>query len=185
MIGIDEVGRGCWAGPLLVVAARETGVLPLRLKDSKLLSRKTRELFFSDIKLTCDIGEGWVTASEIDELGLSRAMYLAVERSLQAIGATDDEVIIIDGNINYCPKQFRLSKAIINADATHPLVSAASIYAKVLRDNYMTTQAEIYPGYSFETNVGYGTASHSLGLKTQGICNLHRQSYKPIQAFIL
>src|ERR1700694_1834187 len=114
MIGIDEVGRGCWAGPLLVVAARDTTVLPQNLKDSKLLSRKNRELFFTKIASSCDLGEGWVTAKEIDAIGLTQAMYLAVERSLNALNARHDEIIIIDGNINYCPAQFRFSKAIIN-----------------------------------------------------------------------
>ena len=134
MIGIDEVGRGCWAGPLVVVAARLVGTLPTAIADSKVLSKKKRELLFDDIEIACDIGEGWVTPAEVDTLGLTEGMRLAVQRALVALSARQDEVIIMDGNINYCPAEFIQSQAVIDADATHPIVSAASIYAKVLRD---------------------------------------------------
>ena len=185
MIGIDEVGRGCWAGPLLVVAARQTSVLPLGLADSKLVSKKKRERLFGGIGLACETGEGWVQPSEVDLLGLTAAMHLAVERSLLSLGAEVNEEIIIDGNINYCPVRFTNVSAVINADANYPIVSAASIYAKVLRDRYMTQQALNYPAYSFEKHVGYGTAAHISALKQHGVCVLHRLSYKPIKAFIV
>lgn len=185
MIGIDEVGRGCWAGPLVVVAARQTGELPAQVADSKLVSKKRRELLFYDIALACDIGEGWVAADEIDTLGLTKAMQLAVERALSALHALPNKHIIMDGHINYCPPVFSNSQAVIDADATHPVVSAASIYAKVLRDRYMTEQALQFPGYAFEKHVGYGTAAHATALKELGICSLHRRSFKPIRAFVL
>lgn len=184
MIGIDEVGRGCWAGPLLVVAARQTGSLPKGLADSKILSKKKRQSLYFDISLACDIGEGWVTPKEIDHLGLSQAMYLGVERALVALRAAPHEEIIIDGNINYCPVSHVNSQAVIDADATHVVVSAASIHAKVTRDRYMTKQALVFPGYSFEKHVGYGTLAHIKAIKQLGICELHRQSYKPIKAFM-
>lgn len=185
MIGIDEVGRGCWAGPLLVVAARMVTGLPSGLADSKILTRKKRESLFHDISLACDIGEGWVNASEIDGLGLTRAMQLAVERALLSLRALPNEEIIMDGNINYCSTKFIDVKAIIRADAGYPVVSAASIYAKVLRDQYMSEQAKKYPAYSFEKHVGYGTAAHIAALKLHGICELHRLSYKPVRAILL
>lgn len=184
MIGIDEVGRGCWAGPLLVVAARQTGELPPGVADSKLLTKLKRESVFTAISSSCDIGQGWVSPAEVDELGLTKAMFLAVERALDEITARTDEEIIMDGNINYCSLEYTKVLPIINADATHPIVSAASIYAKVLRDNYMAEQASNFPEYSFEKHVGYGTAAHIAALKLHGVCELHRLSYKPIRAII-
>lgn len=184
MIGIDEVGRGCWAGPLLVVAARQMGYLPAGLLDSKLLSRKKREALFYEIQLACELGEGWVTPSEIDSLGLSKAMYLGVERALSDLNAKNDEAIIMDGNINYYAAEFINARAVIDADATNPLVSAASIYAKVLRDRYMAKAALEYPHYQFEKHVGYGTKLHNEMLKLHGVCDLHRLSYNPIKALL-
>lgn len=184
MIGIDEVGRGCWAGPLLVVAARQTGELPLGLVDSKLLTKKKRETFLTTINSSCDIGQGWVSPAEVDELGLTKAMFLAVERALNELTAKSDEEIIMDGNINYCSPIYTNVLPLINADATHPIVSAASIYAKVLRDNYMTEQAHVFPEYAFEKHVGYGTVAHIAALKLHGVCELHRLSYKPIRALL-
>lgn len=184
MVGIDEVGRGCWAGPLLVVAARDSGKLPEGLADSKKLSKNKREILFSLIDSSCNIGQGWVQPSEIDELGLTAAMRLAVERALNNLGAEHHEEIIMDGNINYCSNNFVNVKAVIDADADYPLVSAASIYAKVLRDNHMAEQAVIFPNYSFEKHVGYGTAAHIAALREYGVCELHRLSYKPIKAFV-
>jgi ribonuclease HII len=100
MIGVDEVGRGCWAGPLLVVAARSKSALPVGVADSKVLSKKRRALLFYDIKLACDIGQGWVTPTEIDALGLTASMRLAVGRALDDLAADADEQIIMDGNLN-------------------------------------------------------------------------------------
>jgi ribonuclease HII len=185
MIGIDEVGRGCWAGPLLVVATRQVADLPTSLADSKVLSKKKRETLFYEIALCCDIGEGWVQPKEIDDLGLTKAMYLAVQRALLALGAMPDEKIIMDGNINYCPSLYLNAEAVIDADATHPVVSAASIYAKVLRDKYMAELAPEYAKYQFGKHVGYGTKLHSEMLKVHGVCDLHRLSYKPIQSILI
>lgn len=184
MIGIDEVGRGAWAGPLLVVAARAFRELPLGLTDSKQLSAKKRELLNLEIIKTCELGEGWVEASEIDEIGLSAAMRLGVSRALKAIGARVDAEIIMDGPINYCPSEFSKVQTIVKADALHPVVSAASIYAKVTRDRQMKQLAKTHPLYGFEKNVGYGTALHISSLNAIGVCQQHRKSYKPITAFL-
>lgn len=182
MIGIDEVGRGCWAGPLLVVAARQVADLPPGVADSKVLSKKRRESLVFDIELSCDLGEGWVSAPEIDELGLTAAMYLAVERALTALQAHPDEPIVMDGNINYCPPQYSQAVAVIDADASHPIVSAASIYAKVRRDRFMAQLGPTYAHYQFDKHVGYGTKLHSDLMKLHGVCDLHRKSYKPVLA---
>ncbi len=183
VIGIDEVGRGCWAGPLLVVAARQTKQLPDGMRDSKKLSKKQRELLQEAIVDTCDLGEGWVEPAEIDEFGLTRAMKLAVSRALASIGAKSNEEIIIDGTINYCGDEFSNVQCIARADDTHPIVSAASIYAKVTRDNHMAELAKQYPEYGFENHVGYGTKYHIDAIKLLGVCDIHRLSYKPLKAF--
>ncbi len=184
MIGIDEVGRGCWAGPLLVVAARQQHTLATNLRDSKKLTAKQRQSMVGDIKATCDIGEGWVEPSEVDELGLTGAMRLAVSRALRNLAAQTDEEIIMDGSINYCDEGYTNVSCVVKADDLYAIVSAASIVAKVARDAYMTEIAETYPGYAFERHVGYGTKAHSDALKLLGVTKIHRLSYKPIKAFI-
>lgn len=184
LIGVDEVGRGSWAGPLLVVAARQTAALPLALADSKTLTRSQRQALLEAIIASCELGEGWVEPEEIDKVGLTAAMRLAVKRALTAIGAEQDELIIMDGNYNYCPASFRQVQCMIKADSSQPIVSAASIYAKVSRDQYMAKMATQYPGYGFEAHVGYGTRLHRQALQALGACRIHRQSYKPVRAFV-
>ena len=184
MIGIDEVGRGAWAGPLLVVAARDTGQLPEGLMDSKVLTKLRRQSLRALVEAVCDLGEGWVSAEEIDALGLTQAMRLAVQRALSAMEARPDEQIIMDGHINYCADSFTNVQAVIHADATHPIVSAASIYAKVVRDDHMARLGEKFPEYGFESHVGYGTAQHKAALTVHGVASLHRKSYKPVRAFL-
>lgn len=181
MIGIDEVGRGCWAGPLLVVAARESGSFPVGLIDSKKLSSKTREQLVEQLSDYCDFGEGWVTAAEIDRHGLTRAMRIGVSRALAAIDARYDEKIIMDGNSNYCDQKYTNVACVIKADSLYKVVSAASVWAKVARDRYMKDQAEQYPGYGFDSHVGYGTKQHIEALENLGITLLHRLSYKPVR----
>lgn len=165
----------------MVVAARQVGKLPAGLADSKVLSKKRREFLFYDIQIACELGEGWVRVAEINKLGLSKAMYLGVRRALIALDANPDEEIIMDGNINYCPKKYRNATCLIDADATQPIVSAASIYAKVLRDKYMTDISAKFPYYQFDRHVGYGTKLHKEMLALYGACELHRLSFKPLR----
>lgn len=184
IIGIDEVGRGCWAGPLLVVAARAKANLPVGLADSKQLSRLRREKLFPLIVDACHLGEGWVSAQEVDKVGLSAAMGLAVNRALKQLGAANDDPIIMDGTVNYCLPEFSNVICRAKADADYPIVSAASIYAKVLRDRLMVAANQEYPGYGFERHAGYGTKAHLLAMQQLGLCKLHRRSYKPVKALI-
>lgn len=181
MIGIDEVGRGAWAGPLLVVAARQNSDIATVLNDSKKLSKKQREELFDALQQFCSFGEGWVSPNEIDELGLTGAMKIGVKRALEGLDARRDEAIIMDGHINYCAPEYLNVVCEVKADANHPVVSAASIYAKVSRDNYMAELATETQGYGFESNVGYGTAKHIDGIKSQGVTKHHRRSYKPVR----
>ena len=184
MIGIDEVGRGCWAGPLLVVAYRQTSKLPTGVGDSKSVSKKRRQALQFDLEIAGDIGEGWVSNQEIDAAGLTGAMRLGVARALEAITAGDDEPIIMDGAINYCSPNFTNVQTVIDGDALYPVVGAASITAKVRRDASMAALAKDYESYGFERHVGYGTAAHLAALKVHGVCDLHRLSFKPVKAFV-
>lgn len=181
-VGIDEVGRGCWAGPL--VAGAVALAQPIAgLKDSKKLTKLQRTSLDSTIRNEAlGRGLGWVWPDEIDANGLSWAVQAAMERALAEITIDYDE-IIIDGNINYFPTNAR-AKAIIKADDSVPAVSAASIVAKVARDAYMANLPEHYSAYGFDKHVGYGTAGHIAALGQFGVSDIHRRSYKPIKAFL-
>ncbi len=187
-VGIDEVGRGCWAGPLVagaVILPPEFCLAdcPVVLRDSKKMSKKQRAVTASYIEVNAlAVGLGWVTPAEVDAVGLTAAVRLAMERAYAVITLECDE-IIIDGAINYFATNPK-ARALIKADDSVPAVSAASIVAKVARDAYMASLGAEYAGYGFETHVGYGTAVHSAALKTLGVSNIHRLSYKPIQQFI-
>lgn len=179
IVGIDEVGRGCWAGPL--VAAAVILDRPIKgLKDSKLLSRARRQILAEEIKTSASAWAlGSVEPRLVDELGLTEATKMAMEQALSRLTSSYDE-IIIDGNYNYLGS-FPKARAIIKADATIAAVSAASILAKVARDEYMIEAAKKFPLYQFDKHVGYGTKLHLQLLKQYGACELHRFSYKPLR----
>ena len=182
MIGVDEVGRGCLAGPLLVVAARGLDELPAGLKDSKLMTRQKRDGLMDSLVATCSFGEGWVSAAEIDKNGLAGALRLGLARALQAIEAEFEEEIIYDGPVNYAPGSFKNVECLIDADELIPLVSAASIYAKVKRDLFMSDFKKTYPEFGFEKHVGYSTKLHRSALDRFGpIDRLHRMSFSPFR----
>lgn len=182
ILGIDEVGRGPWAGPLVVGAVVLGGVMIDGLTDSKKLSKKRREELDSIIReKTTGIGLGWVSAAEIDDIGLSAALVLATTRAVEQIKMPYHE-IIIDGTVNFLKEttKGRYVTTMKKADLLVPAVSAASIVAKVARDAYMTEQDSIYPGYGFKSHVGYGTAMHIKAIETLGITPLHHLSIAPL-----
>ena len=178
LVGIDEVGRGCWAGPL-VAGAILLGDPIAGLRDSKQLTRLRREQLDKQIReKAVAYGLGWVSAQEIDEFGLTAAVRLAYKRALAAINAPFTD-ILIDGSYNFLADDPRAT-TLVKADATVPAVSAASIIAKVARDAFMREAAVRYPAYGFERHVGYGTALHQEALQKHGSCILHRQSFRPV-----
>lgn len=182
ILGVDEVGRGCWAGPL-VAAAVVLNQSITGLKDSKLLTKSRREKLNAQIQLEAlAIGLGWVSAAEIDNIGLTRAVGQAMQQAIDQIDI-DYETIIIDGDYNFFPENPKVT-TLIKADNLVPAVSAASIVAKVARDRFMSDQARLYPFFGFEKHVGYGTQAHIESIRLHGICELHRKSYKPIQKLI-
>ena len=183
LLGIDEVGRGPWAGPLVVGACvlRE----PIEgLNDSKKLTAKRREKLAAEIHEKAYCGLGWVSAAELDELGLSATLHKACREAVKAVQAQKPEFneIIIDGTVNFLSDTplGKYVSVLPKADALVPEVSAASIIAKVARDNYMIELAERFPGYGFEKHVGYGTALHRAALEELGPCEEHRKSFRPV-----
>jgi ribonuclease HII len=178
-VGIDEVGRGCWAGPLVAGAVILQSPIP-GLKDSKKLSKLKREKLAATIKVEAlAIGLGWVTPEEIDTIGLTEAVRLAMQRAVAQIAVPYEE-IIIDGNLNFLAHDKR-AMAVIKADDSVPSVSAASIVAKVARDQYMVGDMHAaYPQYHFDKHVGYGTKLHIEALAKFGPSVIHRLSYKPV-----
>ncbi len=214
-VGIDEVGRGCWAGPLVAaaVALNDTknpfwedcppkapkGGRTL-LRDSKTLSRKQREEMENLIKSQVKTyGVGWVKPGEIDEIGLTKSVQLAMLRAMMELhkACRVYDEIIIDGNYNFfaapCTRLdlahfarglTSYTRTMVGADGKVPAVSAASIIAKVARDTYMAKAAQRYPDYGFEKHVGYGTSVHMAALKSYGVTDLHRRSFKPVRTFL-
>lgn len=181
IVGIDEVGRGAWAGPLVVGAVLLGGSAIDDLTDSKKLTKKQRERLDIEIRQKAvGIGIGWVSAKQIDQMGLSNALKLASRRALAHI-RHDYQEIIIDGTIALIddPRVTLMKKA----DLLVPSVSAASIVAKVARDNYMRHIDAVFPGYKFTGHVGYGTAMHRAAIEQSGVTPLHRLSFAPLKKY--
>jgi ribonuclease HII len=185
ILGIDEVGRGPWAGPLVIGAVVLGGKSIDGLTDSKKLTKKRRDELDIIIREQAEgFGLGWVSAQEIDEIGLSAALVLATKRAVEQVKVPYHE-IIIDGTINFLKdtNKGRYVTTLKKADLLVPSVSAASIIAKVARDNYMTEQAVTYPEYKFGAHVGYGTAVHRAAIEQHGVTPLHRLSFAPLQKY--
>jgi ribonuclease HII len=185
ILGIDEVGRGPWAGPLVVGAVVLGGVVIDGLTDSKKLSKKRREILDIEIReKALGIGLGWVDAEKIDEVGLSESLKIATIQAVKQITVPYNE-IVIDGTVNFLvgTNKETYVTTMKKADLLVPSVSAASIIAKVARDNYMADQDKIHSGYNFKSHVGYGTKSHSDAINKFGVTRLHRLSFKPLKKF--
>ena len=192
ILGIDEVGRGPLAGPLVVGAVilpEEKSDWVEELKDSKKLTLKKREALNEVIlKEAVGTGLGWVSAKELDEVGISEALRLATRRAVEAVQQLQVPFsqIVIDGKVNFL-KDTALEKyvsVVVKADDLIKEVSAASIIAKVARDRYMVEIGKRYSEYGFEKHVGYGTAKHREAIVQYGICPEHRQSFEPIKSMV-
>ncbi len=185
ILGIDEVGRGPWAGPLVVGAVVLGGASINGLTDSKKLTKKRREELDVIIRKTAaGYGLGCVSAGEIDEIGLSEALRMATKRAVEQIHVPYHE-IIIDGTINFLADttKGKYVTTMKKADLLIPSVSAASIIAKVARDKYMAEQDAVYDGYKFAAHVGYGTAAHRAAIERLGVTPLHRLSFAPLAKY--
>ncbi len=181
--GLDEVGRGPLAGPVVagaVVIENESQFLG-GVRDSKTMTEKNRVFFCEKIKeLSTGWGIGIVESFEIDELGISKAIQKAMGLAIQDLGFKPD-YLITDGNINQILSY--PMKTVIDGDSLHYTISAASVIAKVTRDEIMRKFSEEYPEYGFEKHVGYGTKVHMEALKKFGPCKIHRKCFKPVAKF--
>lgn len=189
--GVDEAGRGPWAGPVVAAcvvfdaawAEREAQGCLRDLTDSKKLPRTRREFFFDLLQNTPDVScaSGLSTVEEIDELNILRATHQAMARAVQKLDPLPD-FILVDGlpvRGLPCP-----SRAIVKGDALSLSIAAASVIAKVTRDRLMEELARIHPGYGFEKHKGYGTADHAAALRALGPCAAHRKTFRPVREYL-
>lgn len=177
VVGMDEVGRGAWAGPLTVGAAVVSPGrrLPPGVRDSKTLSEASRERLFSPLAESCARwAVGHATAQECDELGMSAAQRLAGSRALESLGV-DVDAVVLDGCWDFVGHPRTLT--MVRADATCLSVAAASILAKVTRDRMMRSDSSQFPGYHFDSNKGYPCPRHKAALYSFGPTPIHRQSW--------
>lgn len=179
--GIDEVGRGCIAGPVIAaIVIFPEGDNPLEgLADSKKLSAKRREALVPLIETHATAWAiGRAEVGEIERINILNATFLAMRRAYDALSIKPDW-IQVDGN--HYPDLPGPGEAIIGGDGTIPAISAASILAKVFRDREMTVLDELYPGYGFKVHKGYPTPPHQAALQQLGVCPIHRRSFAPVR----
>lgn len=179
--GVDEVGRGPLAGPVIacaVILPEDVSVLPSGLTDSKKLSAKKREIFAATLRECCAYGLGMASVEEIDSINILQATFLAMHRALAALPVQPSHVLI-DGP--HLPKNLPCrGTPVIEGDAKVLSIAAASIIAKVARDHEMQRLDSAFPGYGWSRNAGYGTASHLAALKQLGVTPHHRRSFAPV-----
>ncbi len=177
--GVDEAGRGPWAGPVVAAAVvLDPERVPDGLNDSKALSARRRAALFDEIGACAQVGVGKAEVAEIDALNIGKATYLAMTRAIEALPVAPAHALI-DGKFNPpglpCPSQ-----AIVRGDARSLSIAAASIVAKVTRDRIMVALSQQFPCYGWETNMGYGVKAHHQALISLGVTPHHRRSFKPI-----
>ncbi len=174
--GIDEVGRGALAGPIVVasVTFKDYRNIPYSIKDSKQTNFKKRKNIFKQILNNAYVGVGCIDAKLIDKLGISKATEMAIKQSIMS-NACRKDLILIDGNIklNF---DYRY-RNIVKGDCNYVSIAAASIVAKYIRDNIMIIKNHFFPYYKWDKNKGYGTKDHLLAIKLYGITDFHRKSY--------
>ena len=180
--GVDEVGRGCLAGPVVSAAVILKNNINLSLlKDSKKITFKKRIEVAEHIKLNSIYAVGAASVEEILNLNILQAALLSMKRAIDQLSVAP-ELILIDGN--FAPKGLKNFKTIINGDEKVKSISAASIIAKVYRDKLMIKLSEKFQNYAWERNFGYGTKAHMEGLKKFGVTSHHRKGFKPIHKML-
>ncbi len=184
--GIDEAGRGPWAGPVVAAAVIiDQGTMPRELAeqidDSKVLRPAKRVELAAALESCARIGIGAASVDEIDRVNILKATFLAMARALAALGAPPDTALV-DGN--RLPDLPCAAQAIVMGDSKSLSIAAASIIAKVTRDRVMASLAARYPGFGWERNAGYGTPEHRAGLAQLGVTPHHRRSYAPIRGIL-
>ena len=182
--GVDEVGRGPLAGPLVAAAVvLDREAIPEGIRDSKSLTKKRLPVIAASIHQSARVGIGTVPPAELDRVGLTAANDLAMVRAVAALPLSPD-VALIDGRRVPGGLPCR-ARPLVGGDALSLSIAAASIVAKVHRDALMRELDRLHPGYGWETNAGYPTPGHKKALKTLGITPEHRRSYKPVREIML
>jgi len=180
--GIDEAGRGPWAGPVVAAAViLDPDDMPGGLNDSKKLSEKSRIRLYDEISATSDVGVGLADPKEIDAYNILQATFLAMQRAIANLAA-DPDMALVDGKL--LPDLPCAGQAIVKGDGRSVSIAAASIIAKVTRDRIMSDLAVEFPDYGWDRNKGYGTKDHQNGLALAGITPHHRRSFKPIHKIL-
>ena len=184
IIGVDEVGRGCLAGPVFAAAViMKSDELSDVLTDSKLLSEERREELAEQISIKHHVGIGSASVEEIDELNILQASLLAMKRAIEALGVKSGHVLV-DGNQKIPNLVGFEQTTLVQGDLRAAPISAASIIAKVTRDRLMAELAVQYPQYGFEAHKGYSTAIHMESIVTHGPCVVHRKSFAGVKEYI-
>ena len=180
--GIDEAGRGPWAGPVVSAAVilNEKNI-PDGLNDSKKLSEKKRLSLYSSIYNFHFVGVGISSIEEIDSMNVLQATFLSMKRAVEDLNP-QPEYILVDGNLD--PGLNFKTKCIIKGDRISISIAAASVIAKVTRDNLMLKLDKEFPDYNWKKNKGYGTAEHRNALELHGPCKYHRKSFSPINKML-
>jgi len=182
--GVDEVGRGCLAGPVFAAAViLNKTIIKKDIKDSKKISFKKRVILSKYIKKNSIYAVGIASVEEIYKINILNASLLSMERALSKLKQTPS-IIYIDGI--FAPKNLKIKyKTFVKGDEKITCIAAASIIAKVARDLFMIELAKKYPGYKWNKNFGYGTEEHLAGLKRNGLTKHHRKKFKPIHNILL
>ncbi len=186
--GLDEAGRGCWAGPVAagaVILPAEKGIQKklAGVRDSKLMNAGQRTLWAEKIKRAAiSHGVGFSSHAEIDRLGIVRATRLAMERALACL-LVDPQFLLLDYLL--LPAVDLPQMGLVHGDGLVLSIAAASILAKTNRDEWMAAMESQYPGYGFASNKGYGTLQHRLNLKRLGVSAIHRQSFAPVRQMLV
>lgn len=179
--GVDEVGRGPWAGPVVTAAvACEPGLLPAGVADSKMLAAPVRERLFAEIIAVAAVSVTTASVATIDAMNIRAATLGAMRRAVAGLCVAPTAVLVDGRDIPEglpCP-----AEAVVQGDALSPLIAAASIVAKVIRDRLMCDLALAVPGYGFERHKGYGTPEHAAALARLGPSVHHRRSFAPVRA---
>ena len=180
--GVDEVGRGCLAGPVVSAAVVLKKSINLNLlKDSKKISFNKREEVSEHIKKNSYYALGIASVEEILNLNILQASLLSMKRAIEKLEIKPG-LTLIDGN--FAPKGLKNYKTIINGDEKIKVISAASIIAKVYRDRFMIRLSKKFSNYAWDRNFGYGTKAHFEGLKKFGVTSHHRKGFKPIHKIL-
>lgn len=185
VVGIDEVGRGAWAGPVTVAAVvLDPDRLPTGARDSKRLSGARRAHVSTAVRLLALVGIGHADNEEVDAIGLAAALTAAARRALTAVmehpDAPEDPLVLVDGPYDLVRRRGIEVTTMIGGDAASISIAAASVVAKVERDGLMERASDDHPTYGFSRNRGYASPEHVSALEQHGPCELHRHSWAPI-----